>query len=323
MQHFQPILIAIGILAIAGVLIHGFLLNRKNKLALLAEKEEQRDELEEQDKATDIDEDYKVSRFDRDFDSMAFSSHLAEEKEQPEEFNFTSDTNQVDPVFFKSELAIEAEDADIKLPVQPESDDLTYLSKADISNSADLPSQADSSSSTDLSSQTDSLSPTDLTSQADSSSSTDLPSQTDSSSPIIETPVELFIFNIAAKNGERLGGHELLQFFLTSGFRYGDMNIFHRHEYSDGTGEVLFSIANMMAPGTFDLDYMEQFNSPGISFFFTAPNDKISVNKSFDMMLRAVEQLAEEFDCEVLDEKREKFTPEQFIEYRTRLAKYS
>jgi len=311
MQHFQPILIAIGILAIAGVLIHGFLLNRKNKLALLAEKEEQRDELEEQDKATDIDEDYKVSRFDRDFDSMAFSSHLAEEKEQPEEFNFTTDTNQVDPVFFKSELAIEAEDADIKLPEQPESDDLAYLSKADISNSTDLPSQ------------TDSLSPTDLPSQADSSSSTDLSSQTDSSSPIIETPVELFIFNIAAKNGERLGGHELLQFFLTSGFRYGDMNIFHRHEYSDGTGEVLFSIANMMAPGTFDLDYMEQFNSPGISFFFTAPNDKISVNKSFDMMLRAVEQLAEEFDCEVLDEKREKFTPEQFIEYRTRLAKYS
>ena len=311
MQHFQPILIAIGILAIAGVLIHGFLLNRKNKLALLAEKEEQRDELEEQDKATDIDEDYKVSRFDRDFDSMAFSSHLAEEKEQPEEFNFTTDTNQVDPVFFKSELAIEAEDADIKLPEQPESDDLAYLSKVDISNSTDLPSQ------------TDSLSPTDLPSQADSSSSTDLSSQTDSSSPIIETPVELFIFNIAAKNGERLGGHELLQFFLTSGFRYGDMNIFHRHEYSDGTGEVLFSIANMMAPGTFDLDYMEQFNSPGISFFFTAPNDKISVNKSFDMMLRAVEQLAEEFDCEVLDEKREKFTPEQFIEYRTRLAKYS
>tara|TARA_R110001583_G_scaffold18667_8_gene74081 strand:+ start:12765 stop:13703 length:939 start_codon:yes stop_codon:yes gene_type:complete len=312
MQHFQPILIAIGILAIAGVLIHGFLLNRKNKLALLAEKDEQ---LDEQDKTTDIDDDVKISRFDRDFDSMAFSSHLAEEKEEPEEFNFTTDTkqniNQVDPVFFKSEHPIEAEVADIKLREQPEIDDIAYLSMADISNSEDMPSQ------------TDLPSPADSSSPIDSSSPTDLPSPTESSSPIIETPVELFIFNIAAKNGERLGGHELLQFFLTSGFRYGDMNIFHRHEHSDGTGEVLFSIANMMAPGTFDLDYMEQFNSPGISFFFTAPNDKISVNKSFDMMLRAVEQLAEEFDCEVLDEKREKFTPQQFIEYRTRLAKYS
>ncbi|WP_413694376.1 cell division protein ZipA [Psychromonas sp. KJ10-2] len=131
------------------------------------------------------------------------------------------------------------------------------------------------------------------------------------------------MFNVVAKNGGQLGGHELLQFFLTSGFRFGDMNIFHRHEHSDGTGEVLFSIANMMAPGTFDLEYMEQFNSPGISFFFTAPNKNISVNKSFDMMLRAVEQVAEEFDCEVLNDKREKFTTEQFIEYRTRLEKYA
>lgn len=302
MQHFQPILIAIGILAIAGVLIHGFLLNRKNKLALLAEKEEQLDELEEQDKVTNIDDQSKISRFDRDFDAMAFSSHLSEEKEDPETFDFKIDNqesiNQVDPVFFKSEQEIASEVSEIKLQEQSEINDTTELNQADI------------------------LSSTAVVNPKVVKNPTVVPSPTEIPRKVIETPVELFIFNIAAKNGERLGGHELLQFFLTSGFRYGDMNIFHRHEHSDGTGEVLFSIANMMAPGTFDLDYMEQFNSPGISFFFTAPNDKISVNKSFDMMLRAVEQLAEEFDCEVLDEKREKFTPAQFIEYRTRLAKY-
>ncbi|WP_424141082.1 cell division protein ZipA C-terminal FtsZ-binding domain-containing protein [Psychromonas aquatilis] len=44
------------------------------------------------------------------------------------------------------------------------------------------------------------------------------------------------MFNVAAKRDNRLGGHESLQFFLTSGFRYCDMNIFHRHENSDGTG---------------------------------------------------------------------------------------
>lgn len=307
MQHFQPILIAIGILAIAGVLIHGFLLNRKNKLALLAEKEEQLDELEEQHKVTNIDDQSKVSSFDRDFDAMAFSSHLSEEKEVPETFDFKLDSqesiNQVDPVFFKSEQEIAAEVSDIKLQQASVINDITELSEAELS-------------------QADILKSTAIANPKVVKNPTVVPSPDEIPRTVIETPVELFIFNIAAKNGERLGGHELLQFFLTSGFRYGDMNIFHRHEHSDGTGEVLFSIANMMAPGTFDLDYMEQFNSPGISFFFTAPNDKISVNKSFDMMLRAVEQLAEEFDCEVLDEKREKFTPEQFIEYRTRLAKY-
>ena len=314
MQHFQPILIAIGILAIAGVLIHGFLLNRKNKLALLAEQEEKYDELEEGDESFNDQDKQSSNSFnrERDFDSMAFSSHLSDDKDQSEVINFNidaqEDNNDIDTIVFQDDKdqMIDKLEPEIQPEgkQQPDVNNITsvdqIISDIELANKDDIkatdPNQAIDAKQ---------VSETAQTSQVEQ-----------------KLPDELFIFNIAAKQGERLGGHELLQFFLTSGFRYGDMNIFHRHEHSDGTGEILFSIANMMAPGTFDLDYMEQFNSPGISFFFTAPNDKISVNKSFDMMLRAVEQAAEEFDCEVLNEKREKFTPEQFMEYRQRLQQY-
>ncbi|MEJ6121723.1 cell division protein ZipA [Vibrio sp. 2-Bac 85] len=310
MQHFQPILIAIGILAIAGVLIHGFLLNRKNKLALLAEQEEKYDELEEGDESFNDQDKQSSNSFnrERDFDSMAFSSHLSDDKDQSEVINFNidaqEDNNDTDPIVFQDEKDQVIDKLEPESKQQPDVNSITsvdqIISDIELANKDDIkatdPKQAIDAKQ---------VSETAQTSQVEQ-----------------KLPDELFIFNIAAKQGERLGGHELLQFFLTSGFRYGDMNIFHRHEHSDGTGEVLFSIANMMAPGTFDLDYMEQFNSPGISFFFTAPNDKVSVNKSFDMMLRAVEQAAEEFDCEVLNEKREKFTPEQFMEYRQRLQQY-
>lgn len=314
MQHFQPILIAIGILAIAGVLIHGFLLNRKNKLALLAEQEEKYDELEEGDESFNDQDKQSSNSFnrERDFDSMAFSSHLSDDKDQSEVINFNidaqEDNNDIDTIVFQDDKdqMIDKLEPEIQPEgkQQPDVNNITsvdqIISDIELANKDDIkatdPKQAIDAKQ---------VSETAQTSQVEQ-----------------KLPDELFIFNIAAKQGERLGGHELLQFFLTSGFRYGDMNIFHRHEHSDGTGEILFSIANMMAPGTFDLDYMEQFNSPGISFFFTAPNDKISVNKSFDMMLRAVEQAAEEFDCEVLNEKREKFTPEQFMEYRQRLQQY-
>lgn len=306
MQHFQSILIVIGILAIAGVSIHGFLLNRKNKLALKAEEQAQIDELEEQmrEDAEDDDSDDELtgSSVKRDFDSVSFSSHIEDEKDEIEKIEFNLDPqirddqtsdNQIDehkinkqqsePIVIKS---IDEVISTSKVSVEPLLKNKT-VNKLVINETAKVEKTSAENKKTEN-----------------------------------EAPVELFIFNVAAKNGERLGGHELLQFFLTSGFRYGDMNIFHRHEHSNGTGPILFSIANMMAPGTFDVDYMEQFNSPGISFFFTAPNHKISVNKSFDMMLRAVEQVAEEFDCEVLNEKREKFTHEQFIEYRKRLEKY-
>ena len=35
MQHFQSILIVVGLLAIGGVLIHGYLLSRKEKASLV------------------------------------------------------------------------------------------------------------------------------------------------------------------------------------------------------------------------------------------------------------------------------------------------
>jgi cell division protein ZipA len=138
-----------------------------------------------------------------------------------------------------------------------------------------------------------------------------------------EKPVsDVFIFNVVAREGTTVRGHELLQFFLTAGFRFGEMSIFHRHENSDGTGPVLFSIANMMQPGTFDLDKMEQFSSQGVSFFLSAPNDNINIKKAFDMMLLAVEQMAEEFDCVVLNEQRTPLTEQEFRNYHKRLLRY-
>lgn len=279
MQLFQPILIVIGILAIAGVLIHGFLLNRKEKLALLAEQDDMFEEdLEQQELVSEvriITE--KPEKVDRDIATETFSEKSSLLNDDFNEFHFNIDnTLEMPEVSFQLDDDSTVQAVNFELP-----EDITE---------------------------------------------TLLDINVDEETLKVEEPAEpadFFVFNAVARDQEiGLGGHELLQFFLTSGFRFGEMDIFHRHENSDGTGEVLFSIANMMAPGTFNLDYMEQFNSPGISFFLTAPNTKVSVTKSFDMMLRAVEQIAEEFNCDVLNGNREPFTEAQFIEYRRRLEKY-
>ena len=66
---------------------------------------------------------------------------------------------------------------------------------------------------------------------------------------------------------EGVQGPALLQNILESGLRFGEMDIFHRHESMAGHGEVLFSMANAVKPGVFDLDDIDHFSTRAVSFF--------------------------------------------------------
>ena len=290
MQNFQPILIAIGILAIVGVLIHGFLLNKKEQESIL---DEEYDDLKEEQVESNDDEPY-VTTVENEIDAMEFYGIVNEENDDElEDFDLVIDD---DELIDEDDLDVVHEDSIIDVD--------TLLTDREVVDKDYYEHSEDNEGQSEITKEQGTLNDPELMSS-------------------IKEPTDIFVFNVVARDGSKLGGHELLQFFLTSGFRYGHMNIFHRHENSDGTGEVLFSIANMMAPGTFDLDSMEQFQSKGISFFLTAPNNKIDINKAFDLMLRAVVQIADEFHCDVLNEERGILTAEQFIEYRSRLLQYA
>jgi len=294
MQNFQPILIAIGILAIVGVLIHGFLLNKKEQESDLVEEYE---DLEEGQVDSNDDEPY-VTMVESDKDAMEFYG-IANEQSDDELENFDLTINDEELI---DEDGSEVDDEDTLVDADTLLTDSEVVDKDfDAYNESKVINTEDDS---EIIAEQETLNDPELMSS-------------------VEEPSDIFVFNVVARDGSKLGGHELLQFFLTSGFRYGHMNIFHRHENSDGTGEVLFSIANMMSPGTFDLDSMEQFQSKGISFFLTAPNNKVDIKKAFDLMLRAVVQIADEFHCDVLNEERGILTEAQFIEYRSRLLQYT
>ncbi|AAZ26162.1 MULTISPECIES: cell division protein ZipA [Colwellia] len=139
----------------------------------------------------------------------------------------------------------------------------------------------------------------------------------------IKTQLEpqVIILSVVMPANQQMLGAALLPSLLTLGLKYGEMNIFHRHEDNAGKGKVTFSLANIMNPGSFDLDNMENFATRGVSLFMTLPNagDPFSV---FEQMLNAAKQLAQEFNAQVLDDKRNVMTKQTEQHYLSKIREF-
>ncbi|WP_448211139.1 cell division protein ZipA [Colwellia sp. MEBiC06753] len=140
-------------------------------------------------------------------------------------------------------------------------------------------------------------------------------------SPSEPLETEVLAVSVVMPEGQLISGAALLPSLLTLGMKYGDMNIFHRHQDNAGNGKITFSLANMINPGTFDLDSIETFQTPGVSLFMTLPNagDAFEV---FEQMLGAAKHLAQEFNAQVLDDKRSVMTKQTEQHYLSRVREF-
>jgi cell division protein ZipA len=138
---------------------------------------------------------------------------------------------------------------------------------------------------------------------------------------LAEEPEEVLIINVMAGRGDNFSGAALLDILLKCGLRYGDMNIFHRYSDMKGEGALLFSLANMVKPGIFDLDTMEDFETPGVSLFMTLPIKADSM-QSFELMVDTARVLAGELNGELKDEQRSVMTRQTIDHCRERIRDF-
>jgi cell division protein ZipA len=132
---------------------------------------------------------------------------------------------------------------------------------------------------------------------------------------------EVIVINVFAEEGNPYAGMELLQLVLNCGMRYGEMDIFHRHEEGYDKGKVQFSMANAIEPGTFDLETMGESQSPGVSFFMGLPGPKNSM-RAFDFMLETAQVLTRNLGGELRDERRSPMSEQTIAHCRQRIRDF-
>lgn len=146
-------------------------------------------------------------------------------------------------------------------------------------------------------------------------------SQNKTRSEKVAAAASVIIVHVMASGDEEFKGEPLLESLLNQGLRYGTMKIFHRHAEADGAGEVLFSVANSINPGTFDLNTMADFLTPGISLFF-AMEDVEDPSGAVSLMLDTAKALADELGGVVKDDSRSVMTRQTEEHYKQKVAEF-
>lgn len=112
-----------------------------------------------------------------------------------------------------------------------------------------------------------------------------------------DIPVKILQLNILARSGH-FSGDDIMRVTKETELIHGDMDIFHRY---DVNGRVIFSMASMVEPGTFDLKQMERFEAPGLILFGQLPGPQDGLVTFSDMLFTA-ERIAALLDGELQDE---------------------
>ncbi len=130
------------------------------------------------------------------------------------------------------------------------------------------------------------------------------------------SPLMIFLL---ARGDRQLAGYELLQTLLAAGLRFGEGQLFHRHQHSNGQGPVLCSLAAATESGVFDLQNIGAFSVRGLCLFMQASGNPTIDSERLAIMLDTAKQLSEGLDTYMLDEQRKPLTETSVKRYRQML----
>lgn len=135
-------------------------------------------------------------------------------------------------------------------------------------------------------------------------------------------PVERIVtLHVAARPGETIHGASLIVAAEKAGLMFGDKGIFHRLVAGRPEAGPIFSMANMVKPGSFDMREIDTLQTPGVTFFMALPGPVPALD-GWDALLPTAQRMAELLGANVLDEERSVLGRQRIAHIRDELRAY-
>jgi len=123
----------------------------------------------------------------------------------------------------------------------------------------------------------------------------------------------VIIFSLMAPEGETYNGMQLLDAMELCGLSHGEMGIFHYQEIE--SGQSLFSVANVLEPGSFDVATIGDLETPGLALFMQLPAP-IDGEKALLTFVQQAKRLKEQLGGKLTDRQRRELTRDTLDELK-------
>ena len=341
MQELRFVLIIVGALAIAALLFHGLWTSKKEGKAKFGDKPLGKLDNDSLDEAETIpnrsfapEDDFEIIRKERKEPDFAVSpsetdplidSDPLTAPQTKEVIEDDIELNDLPSFSVKEEpIQIESQPEDIQEATEPEvpSFELTDEQKESHAGFQEQYGSFEeaSDSVTEPLAPSESLTPSEpLVSKEVVAPQSAAP--VEEAKPDEELGLEVIVLNVHCAGEIPFVGTELFRSMENNGLTYGEMSIYHCFAQSSDEPKVIFSVANMMQPGTLEHDDPADFTTKGISFFMTLPCYG-QADQNFNVMLSAAQKIADDMGGNVLDESRNLMTPNRLSDYRKQIRDF-
>lgn len=136
---------------------------------------------------------------------------------------------------------------------------------------------------------------------------------------LLEIDPLVLVLTVMAKGDDYLEGKSIRRVLDGSGLKCDERGIYQFH--MTGKKDAVFSVVSVIEPGIFDMETINEYETPGLSFFCQLPGPLANKDMFRIMQMKAL-NIAEKLGGQLCDDKRNLLTEQSTAHYFSRIAEF-